>query len=206
MKTSLNTVIRYLAFRTGKFKSIYLKHCRPASDEFAEYLKIHGKLHAIGSQCRINPYANITYPEYVAIGNNVTLSCCNLLGRDDAVDMLNQAYQMTLDATGKIVIHDNVFIGHGATIMPNVIIGANVIVAAGAVVTQDIAEGLIVGGQPAKPIGRTEELAHRLEAQTDRYPWVSIIKKRNSAFDPNVEAELIAMRVQYFYPEHTMHR
>jgi acetyltransferase-like isoleucine patch superfamily enzyme len=200
MKVLFRQILRYLAFRTGKFKRLYLKYCRPASDEYAAYLKINGKLHGIGSQCRINPYANITHPEYVTIGNNVTLSYCNLLGRDDAVDMLNQAYQMALDSTGKIVIHDNVFIGHGATIMPNVTIGANVIVAAGAVVMQDIAEGLIVGGQPAKPIGYTEELAHRLEVQTEHYPWVSVIKKRTGAFDPTVEAELIAMRVKYFYP------
>ena len=44
----------------------------------------------------------------------------------------------------------NAWIGAGATILPGVTIGENAVVAAGAVVTKDIAPDTIVGGNPAK--------------------------------------------------------
>lgn len=44
----------------------------------------------------------------------------------------------------------NVWIGVGAIILPGVTIGDNAVVAAGAVVTKDVAPNTIVGGNPAK--------------------------------------------------------
>lgn len=51
-----------------------------------------------------------------------------------------------------IVIGDNVWIGGHVMINPGVTIGDNVIVAAGAVVTKDIPNNVMVGGVPAKTI------------------------------------------------------
>ena len=56
---------------------------------------------------------------------------------------------------------DNVFIGLGAIIMPDVKIGPNAIVAAGSVVTKDVPEGGIVGGNPARVIGSFDELMQK---------------------------------------------
>lgn len=64
---------------------------------------------------------------------------------------------------GKIEIHSNVFVGAGATIMYNVTIGENVIVAPGAVVTKDVPSGTIVGGIPAKVIGSFEASRRKAE-------------------------------------------
>ena len=146
-------------------------------------------------------WVNITDPAYVSIGNNVTLSMCNLIGHDGAVGMINNAYNIKVDSVGKIVIKDNVFIGHGAIVLPNVIIGPNAIVAAGSVVNKDVLPGEIVGGVPAKPIGRTDDLAKKLVEKTALLPWVDLIKKREGSFDPAIEAELVALRVKHFYPE-----
>jgi acetyltransferase-like isoleucine patch superfamily enzyme len=66
--------------------------------------------------------------------------------------MLNRAYNVKLDSVGKIDIGDNVFIGYGVIVLPNVTISSNMIVGAGAVVTKDVAEGDIVAGVPARPI------------------------------------------------------
>ena len=86
------------------------------------------------------------------IGNNIALSGCNLIGHDGVVGMLNIAYGMKLDSVGKIMTKDNVFIGHGAIVLPNVTIWHNAIAAAGSVVIKDVALGDVVGGT-AKPIG-----------------------------------------------------
>jgi len=51
-----------------------------------------------------------------------------------------------------IVIGDNVWLGGSAVICPGVTIGDNVVVAAGAVVTKDVPENVVVGGNPAKVI------------------------------------------------------
>ena len=58
--------------------------------------------------------------------------------------------------SGEIEIFDNVFIGANSTIMYNVKIGPNAIVAANSVVTKDVPEGAVVGGNPAKVIGSYE--------------------------------------------------
>ena len=46
----------------------------------------------------------------------------------------------------------NAWIGAGATILPGVTVGKNAVVAAGAVVTKDVAPNTIVGGNPARLI------------------------------------------------------
>lgn len=51
-----------------------------------------------------------------------------------------------------IVIERNVWIGAGATIVGGVTVGENSVVAAGAVVTRDVAPNVLVGGNPAAVI------------------------------------------------------
>lgn len=48
---------------------------------------------------------------------------------------------------------DNVFIGSNTSILSNVRIGPNAIVAAGSVVTKDVPPNSVVAGVPAKVIG-----------------------------------------------------
>ncbi len=52
------------------------------------------------------------------------------------------------------VVGNDVWIGHGAIVMPGVTIGSGAIIAAGAVVTRDVAPYAIVGGNPAQLIRR----------------------------------------------------
>jgi maltose O-acetyltransferase len=63
-----------------------------------------------------------------------------------------------------VVIEDYVFIGPRAIILPGVRIGKGSVIAAGAVVTKDVADFTIVGGVPAKIIGerKNKDLNYKL--------------------------------------------
>jgi len=199
MKYLLKHIVRDLAMKYGKFPGVYRRICQPRSDEYAEYLRRHGRFYHIGENCSILTTTVFTNPEYVKIGNNVHFSTCTLIGHDGSIAMLNRAYNVKLDSVGKIDIRDNVFIGFNAIIMPNVTIGPNAIVAAGAVVTKDVAEGDIVAGVPAKPIGRVENLVKKLQEKTQNLPWADLINQREGGFDPDMEPKLIQLRVEHFY-------
>lgn len=55
-----------------------------------------------------------------------------------------------------VFIGDDVWIGAGAIVLPGVSLGVGAVVAAGAVVTHDVAPYGVVAGVPARPIGQRE--------------------------------------------------
>lgn len=55
-----------------------------------------------------------------------------------------------------VTIGNNVWVGGRAVINPGVTIGDNVVIASGAVVTKDVPDNVVVGGNPAKIIKRIE--------------------------------------------------
>lgn len=76
-------------------------------------------------------------------------------------DILISNYETDGDATRRtyfkpIRVGDGVWIGSGAIILCGVSIGERAVVAAGAVVTKDVAPGTLVGGVPAKAIRKLE--------------------------------------------------
>ena len=81
---------------------------------------------------------------------------------------------------GTIELCDNVVVGANSIIMFNTKIGPNAIVAAGSVVTKDVPEGAIVGGNPAKVIGTVDALIEKRkklkDAPINRDPIEKIMK------------------------------
>ena len=197
----LKKIIKAIAFKTGRLRSVYLSLCRPGGPEYAEFLRIHKFLRAQGDNCSILPTTNFTDPKYVELGNNVQFSSCTILGHDGSDAMLNLAYGTAVETVGPVRIKDNVFIGYNAIIMANVTIGPNSIVAAGAVVVKDVPEGTVVGGVPAKFICTIDDLLARRIALSATLPWAEMIAQRGSGFDPEMEPELVARRVAYFFDE-----
>jgi acetyltransferase-like isoleucine patch superfamily enzyme len=206
MPPLIKGIIRMIAMRTGKISGLYRRVCNPRGDEYAEFLRLHGNFHSIGEHCSILTSTVISDPAYVRLGNNVQFSTCALIGHDGSIGMLNHAYGVKLDAVGKIDIRDNVFIGYHAIILPGVTIGPDAIVAAGSVVSRDVAPGDIVAGVPARSIGRVDDLVKRLEAKTSTLPWADLIAGRTGGYDPAIEAELLRQRIEYFFPESSIEK
>lgn len=73
-----------------------------------------------------------------------------------ATHPLNAEQRRKEEYAKAITIGDDCWIGGGAVICPGVTIGNRVVVAAGAVVTKDIPDDSLVGGNPAKLIRKIE--------------------------------------------------
>lgn len=199
----LKSIIKKVAWKKGKWRNLYVRFCQPNGYEYAEYLKLWGRFYSIGDRCSIRPSCNITDPALTRIGNNVQLGeNCHIFCHDGSIACLNIAFNKSLDRIGKVDILDNVYVGNSAMVLPNVTIGPNALVGAGAVVTKTVPPDTIVAGNPARVVGKVSELVERLERNTEQYPWYELIVKRGTAgFDPAIEPELERMRVEHFFKD-----
>ncbi|MFT6966281.1 MAG: acetyltransferase-like isoleucine patch superfamily enzyme [Marivirga sp.] len=93
------------------------------------------------------------------IGSDVLFaSYVSLVGGDHKIDKINVPIRRSgRDIMKQIVIEDNVWVGQGAIIMHGVHIRSGAVIAAGAVVTKDVDNNAIVGGNPAILIRYREE-------------------------------------------------
>ncbi len=114
----------------------------PFYTNFGRFTKI-GKNVFINHACSFLDMGGITIEDEVLIGPRVNLVTENhpLIPND----------RKTL-ITKPITIKQRAWIGAAATILPGVTIGENSVVAAGAVVSKDVPDNMIVGGVPARVI------------------------------------------------------
>lgn len=134
----------------------------------------------IGNGSAIHMWANFFQPKNIEIGEDSIIGDhCFLDGRASIkigshTDITSQVliYNSKHDINdpefkaieSPVEIGDYVFIGPRAIIMPGIKIGKGAVVAAGAIVTKDIAPFKIVAGVPAKEIGerKLKDLHYRL--------------------------------------------
>lgn len=67
-------------------------------------------------------------------------------------------------------------IGAGATLLPGVVVGAGALVGAGSVVTRSVAAGDVVVGNPARTVGRRDEMECFAGHFERAYAWSSAIR------------------------------
>lgn len=99
-----------------------------------------GKNVFLNSGCSFQDRGGISIGDGALIGMNVTIATLN---HGFTLETRNTTYP------SPVVIGKNVWIGSSATILPGVTIGDNAVIAAGAVVTKDVAANAVVAGVPA---------------------------------------------------------
>jgi maltose O-acetyltransferase len=86
----------------------------------------------IGADCRIGPHTLIYDADFHGL----------------APDQRNEAGK-----TSPVILEDNVWVGSRSMILKGVNIGRDAVIAAGSVVTKNVADGAVVAGNPAVQIG-----------------------------------------------------
>jgi acetyltransferase-like isoleucine patch superfamily enzyme len=131
----------------------------------------------IGSSCFIGAPNNLTIGHNVAIGTNCWIGCNGSIGNgvlissyvgiagkyDHKMEQIGEYIsraewiynfpERSDDKDHRVIINDDVWIGLGALILSNVVIGRGAVIGVGAVVVKDVAPYAIVGGNPAVKIG-----------------------------------------------------
>ncbi len=86
----------------------------------------------------------------VAISPNVTIICES--NPNNSLLLINPYVKDHLDVTKPVHVHDDVWIGANAVILPGVTIGERAIIGAGCVVNKNVASKTIVAGIPNRVI------------------------------------------------------
>jgi putative colanic acid biosynthesis acetyltransferase WcaF len=106
----------------------------------------------VGDHCWIGQEAWIDNFVEVEIGNHVCISQLVYLCTGSH-DHRRQTFDLI---PSSIRIGDGAWVGARATLLPGVTVGPNALVAGGSVVVKDVPAGVVVGGNPAREIGRRE--------------------------------------------------
>ena len=117
-----------------------------------------------GSRTQIGGKSLLVAAQEIAVGDDVLISWgVTILDhqshsldwehrRHDALAWARGEKDWTHVAVKPVKIENRVWIGTGAMILPGVTVREGSVVAAGAVVTKDVAPWTVVGGNPARPI------------------------------------------------------
>ena len=116
---------------------------------------------SIGKYCLLTPGVRIASASKIEIGDGCMFANSAYISDADWHGIYDRA--TPVGNTKPITLHENVWIGDRAIVGKGVTIGRNSIVAAGAVVVKDVAENVVVGGNPASII---KELDPAIEGNT----------------------------------------
>lgn len=135
----------------------------------AKYIKKHHILGRMGENCYWHPRSLPSEPKLVFLGNNVTIAkgvelvthdVINAVFANDPCLFPGQKKDFLL-SDKPIHIGNNVMLGVNVIVLPGVTIGNRVIARGGCVISKDVVDGSIVGGNPARVIGYYDDLAKR---------------------------------------------
>ena len=113
----------------------------------------------------INSVLDVAHGYLISIGNNVTITNATILTHDASLKKT-----IGYSKIGRVEIGNDVFVGYGAIILPNVKIGNNVIIGAGSVVTHDIPDNSVAVGSPARVVGSYSDTVKKNQERINAYP------------------------------------
>lgn len=120
--------------------------------EIGNYVRMHSNVH-IGQESKIEDYVWI-FP-YVVLTNDPTPPSYELKG---------------------VTLKSFAVIATGSILLPGITVEGDSLVAAGAVVTKDVKEGDVVGGNPAKVISHISKIKNHITGE-NVYPWRYTFKR-----------------------------
>lgn len=133
--------------------------CRVIFASCARDVKIHPMVYfGSGKDVHIGSGSNLSIGSWIS--NDTKIGCDVMVGPNLFIISSNHAFAdrhvpmrlQGMEPSEPVVIKDDVWIGANVTILSGVTINSHSIVGAGSVVTKDIPEYSIVGGNPAKII------------------------------------------------------
>lgn len=152
---NINNKLYFLsAYIRARIYSLFLK--KTGKKIFIQHDVIFRNLKYIelGNNVYINHHAEILAGiNGIKIGNDVMIGqYAKLLTTNHSYTDLSIPMNKQTEISEHIIIHDDVWIGANAIILPGIEIGKGAVVGASALVTKDVPEFAIVGGVPAKII------------------------------------------------------
>lgn len=125
---------------------------RPVDGSFRLFPPFHtdcGKNITLGRHVFINSGCHFQDQGGITIGDRCLIGHCAVMATLNHCLAPQERHSMI---PSPIILGKNVWVGAGATILPGVTIGDNAVIAAGAVVTKDVAANSVVAGVPAQSV------------------------------------------------------
>lgn len=122
---------------------------------------------SIGRGTVLGAYTFVYASEKITIGDDCLIAPFVYLVDSDHQIAAGRRIREQPMATAPIRLGNDVWIGTGAKILRGVTVGEGAVVAAGAVVNQDVPPGHIVGGVPARPLGQRQYAGLRIPAMAN---------------------------------------
>lgn len=113
----------------------------------------------------INSSIDYTWGFLISIGNNVTITNATIYAHDASMKRFTGKTKL-----GKVIIGNDVFIGYGSIILPDVSVGNKVIIGAGTVVDKDVPDNSVVVGNPMRIVKSFDEFMDKYKKQLEEHP------------------------------------
>jgi acetyltransferase-like isoleucine patch superfamily enzyme len=162
-----------LALRIGSHAVVRSHSVIYAGSQIGSYLETgHGVV--IREENRLGDHLSIwnnsTIDYGCIVGNHVRIHCNVYVAQftvieDDVflapgVMIANDRHPICRDCMKGPTIKRGARVGINATLLPEIVVGEESLIGAGAVVTNDVPAGAVVVGNPARVIGRAKDLTH----------------------------------------------